>query len=189
MADSVRFPELGSPRLMLRQPTRADADAVRQILSDPEVLRYYNVDPVTTRDEAISIIEGRRRRYDVGYGIRWGIYLRSSGLYIGSCGFEVLHRPWRYGEIGYELGRTHWGQGYMTEALHEIIRYGFGRLDLHRIEAQVEPENGPSKAVLRRLGFKEEGLARERGFWHGKFHDLVQFGLLRTDFEATGSEP
>lgn len=182
MADSQRFPELSSERLLLRQPTRADADDVFRIFSDPEVLRYYNVDFMTMRDEAVAIIESRRRRFDMGYGIRWGIYLRESNRYIGSCGFEVLHKPWRYAEIGYELGRIHWGQGYMTEALRAMIRYGFRHLELHRIEAQVEPPNEASKAVLRRIGFKEEGVARERGYWRGGFHDLTQFGLIEREF-------
>ncbi|HVT10828.1 MAG TPA: GNAT family N-acetyltransferase [Fimbriimonadaceae bacterium] len=186
MADSLRFPELETERLRLRQPTRADADAVFRIFSDPEVLRYYNVDFMTRRDEAIAIIESRRRRYEMGYGIRWGIYLRQTGEYVGSCGFEVLHKPWRYAEIGYELGRAYWHQGYMTEALREMIRFGFERMELHRVEAQVEPPNEASKAVLRRLGFREEGIARERGHWHGSFHDLAQFGLLRGEFDPTG---
>ena len=182
MALSVRFPEMGTPRLVLRQPTRADADDVLRIFSDPEVLRYYNVDFMSSRDDAVSIIDSRRRRYELGYGIRWGIYLRQSDRYIGSCGFEVIHKPWRYAEIGYELSRHYWRQGYMTEALRAIIKFGFDRMDLHRVEAQVEPPNEASKAVLRRLGFHEEGVARQRGFWHGTFHDLAQFGLLKTEF-------
>lgn len=182
MAESLRFPELSSARLLLRQPTRADADAVLRVFSDQEVVRYYNVDLMVSRDDAVSLIEGRRRRYETGYGIRWGIYLRDSGLYVGSCGFEVLHRPWRYGEIGYELGREHWGNGYMTEALRTIIRYGFTQLELHRVEAQVEPENTASKAVLLRIGFKEEGIARDRGYWRRQYHDLAQFGLIAPEF-------
>jgi ribosomal-protein-alanine N-acetyltransferase len=152
------------------------------MFTDPEVLRYYNVDMMLRKDEAVSMIEGRRRRYEMGYGIRWGIYLRPRGEYIGSCGFEMLHRPWHYAEIGYELAREHWGCGYMTEALRTIIQYGFRSLELHRVEAQVEPPNEASKAVLRRLGFREEGLARERGYWRRDYHDLVQFGLLRSEF-------
>ena len=69
-------------------------------------------------------------------------------------------------------------------ALQAMIRFGFERMEMHRIEAQVEPPNEASKAVLRRLGFKEEGVARERGHWHGVYHDLAQFGLLQSDFEA-----
>jgi len=184
VAEAFRFPVLASPRLLLRQPARTDVDEVLRIFSDPEVLRYYNVDQMTTREEALAMIEGRRRRYEMGYGIRWGIYLRENDRYIGSCGFEVLHKPWHYAEIGYELARTYWKHGYMTEALTTMIEYGFEHLDLNRVEAQVEPPNVASKAVLLRIGFKEEGVARARGFWNGQFHDLAQFGLLKEEFGA-----
>lgn len=180
--DALRFPELSTPRLLLRQPNRADVDAVMRMFSDPEVLRYYNVDLVTRRDEAIGIIENRRRRYELGYGIRWALVLKSTGAAIGSCGFEVLHRAWHYAEIGYELDREHWRFGYMTEALRAMIGYGFDRMDLHRVEAQVEPPNTASRNLLLRIGFREEGIARERGYWRAQFHDLVQFGLLKDQF-------
>lgn len=178
----VRFPELGSERLLLRQPSRSDVDAVLQTFRDPEVIRYYNVDLMDRRDDAAALIESRRRRYEMGYGIRWSIYLRDSRQYVGSCGYEVIHTPWRHAEIGYELAKAHWGNGYMTEALRAIVTYGFRTLDMHRIEAQVEPANAASRAVLRRLGFREEGLARQRGYWRGEFHDLIQFGLLESEF-------
>jgi len=187
MADAFRFPVLATTRLLMRQPSRADADEVLRIFSDPEVLRYYNVDQVATREEAAAIIEGRRRRYEMGYGVRWGIYLKENDRYIGSCGFEVIHNPWHYAEVGYELARTYWSNGYMTEALTAMIGHGFEKMDLHRVEAQVEPPNEASKAVLRRIGFREEGVARERGYWRGEFHDLAQFGLLKEEFEAMAS--
>src|ERR1044072_5263930 len=182
MPVTPRFPELSSERLLLRQPTRADAEAVFRMFTDTEVLRYYNVDLMLTKDEAVALLESRRRRYEMGYGIRWGIYLREQHQYIGSCGFEVIHRPWQYAEIGYELAIPYWGCGDMTEALRTMIRYGLESLDLHRVEAQEEPPNESSKAVLRRLGFREEGIARERGYWRRGFHDLVQFGLLKDEF-------
>lgn len=169
---------------MLRQPTRADADAVFRMFTDPEILRYYNVDLMVSKEEAVSLIEARRRRFETGYGIRWGIYRRDDGVYVGSCGYEVLHRAWRFAEIGYELCREHWGNGYMTEALATIIRYGFTQMELHRVEAQIEPANENSKAVVRRLGFREEGIARERGYWRGTHHDLAQFGLLKQEFRG-----
>ncbi len=182
MSESFHFPMLSSERLILKQPTRADADAVFRIFSDPKVLRFYNVDLMGKREEAVALIESRRRRYELGYGLRWGIFLRISGEYIGSCGFEVWHKPWRFSEIGYELAQEHWRQGYMTEALRMMLAHGFDHMHLHRIEAQVEPLNEPSRKVLLKLGFREEGIARERGFWRQEFHDLTQFALLAPEF-------
>lgn len=177
------FPDLDSPRLRLRQPTRHDASRVLEIFSHPEVVRFYNVEVMSHLDEAVALVEQRRRKYEVGQGVRWGIYERENDLYIGSCGFELWHRPWRYAEIGYELDSAFWNQGLMTEALSAIIAYGREQMHLHRVEAQVQPENLGSRRVLEKLGFREEGLARERGYWKGAHHDLVQFGLLISEFQ------
>src|ERR1043165_6459023 len=129
MQVTPRFPELSSERLLLRQPHRSDADAVFRMFTDQEVLRYYNVDLMLNKEEAVALIESRGRRYEMGYGISWGIYTRERNEYIGSCGDEMMHRPWHYAEIGYELARPYWGCGYMTEALRTMIRYGFDSLE------------------------------------------------------------
>lgn len=91
--------------------------------------------------------------------------------------------------IGYDLHPEFWRHGYSSEAVRAIIAAGFaGTLpcgELHRIQADTIPGNSASEALLRRLGFKEEGLRRESGYWKNKFHDLKCFGLLRSEFSAT----
>jgi ribosomal-protein-alanine N-acetyltransferase len=115
-------------------------------------------------------------------GIRWAIELKGCpGEYVGSCGFELWHRPWRYAEIGYELAPEHWGRGIMPQALRVMIRYGIESMHLHRVEAQVSPENIASQRVLAKVGFKREGFLRERGFWNLAHHDLLLFALLASE--------
>ncbi len=91
--------------------------------------------------------------------------------------------------IGYDLHPEIWRQGYSSEAVRAIIGFGFsGALacgELHRVQADTVPGNCASESLLRRLGFREEGLRRECGYWKNKFHDLKCFGLLRTEFSAT----
>jgi len=88
--------------------------------------------------------------------------------------------------IGYDISRAYWGHGYATEAVREIIKLGFsGGLpcgELNRIQGDTVPGNQASEAVLKKLGFKEEGLLRESGYWKGQFHDLKCFGLLRSEY-------
>jgi ribosomal-protein-alanine N-acetyltransferase len=82
-----------------------------------------------------------------------------------------------------------WGNGYATEAVRAIIRAAFsGKLPcgpLNRIQADTVPGNHASEALLRRLGFKEEGLRRESGYWKNAFHDLKCYGLLRSEFNES----
>ena len=90
--------------------------------------------------------------------------------------------------IGYDLLPEFWRKGYSSEAVRAIISAGFAGIlpcgELHRVQADTVPGNRGSESLLRRLGFKEEGLRRECGYWKNKFHDLKCFGLLRSEFSA-----
>jgi [ribosomal protein S5]-alanine N-acetyltransferase len=70
----------------------------------------------------------------------------------------------------------------MREALVAAFGWGFEHMQLDRIEAQVHPHNRASMAVLKRLGFVDEGLQREAAAWGGRRHDMVALGLLRREF-------
>ena len=82
--------------------------------------------------------------------------------------------------IGYELARSSWRQGIMTEALEAIIDLGFREMGLNRIDAVVMPENGASIKLLEKLGFHNEGLLKEYENWGSKgYVDLCILSLLR----------
>jgi ribosomal-protein-alanine N-acetyltransferase len=90
--------------------------------------------------------------------------------------------------IGYDLMPEYWGNGYASEAVRAIIHAAFiGELwcgPLNRIQADTVPGNYASEVLLRNLGFMEEGLRRESGYWKNAFHDLKCFGLLRSEFNG-----
>lgn len=75
----------------------------------------------------------------------------------------------------------YWRRGLLSEALPSMIDYGFSTMGLHRIHADVEPENEPSCALLRKFGFKLEGTLRDVEFKDGRFLSLHQYSLLSTD--------
>jgi ribosomal-protein-alanine N-acetyltransferase len=72
----------------------------------------------------------------------------------------------------------------MTEALTAVLNFGFKRLDLNRIEALVKPDNDASLGLLRKLGFREEGLLRQYGYWHGRYHDLAIYSILKSEWRT-----
>jgi len=92
----------------------------------------------------------------------------------------------RSATIGYDLNRDYWGRGITTEALRSIIRYAFsGKLPcpiVNRIQADTIPGNIASEKVLLKLGFVEEGIRRQSGYWKDQYHDLKCFGLLKENF-------
>ena len=183
---SMTFPVLETERLVLRAIHDDDLDALRDIFGDDDVA-YYLADQdgaITDDAELLLIIHWANRIYANGSGIRWGICLKATSRLIGMCGFHLLDGRNQHAEVGYDLAKAYWRQGIMTEALRPVLRYGFETLKLHRLEANVTEGNIASAKTLLKLGFQQEGVWRERAFLRGQFYDLLQFGLLRAEFES-----
>ncbi len=187
MIPAALFPQLLTQRLRLREAVAADAPALFAIHGDHEAMRWFGSDPPADLASAGKIIENfNAMRQLPAPGIRWAIETRDGdGTLIGTCGLFRWNRGWRVCLTGYELAREMQGRGYMREALRAAYAWGFETMALDRIEAQVHPDNAPSLALLKSLGFVEEGLLREAGLWMGQRWDLVQLGLLRREFEAS----
>lgn len=181
------FPILQTERLILREFRPADAQAIFAIFSQDIVTRYHNLETMRTIEKAERLVEARARLFERGLGIRWAITRGEQGdEVIGSCGYFNLHEVYRSVEIGYDLHPDYWRRGMMSEALQAVIAFGFSEafwFGLNRIEALTYVEHEVSAALLRKLGFVEEGIRRESGYWKGQFHDLRAFSLLRRDWE------
>lgn len=176
------FPALETARLRLRAVRPGDVTAVFALFSDPNVTRYYGMDPYTTIDQAAQRVSAIRQNYLKRRGIRWAITRPGDDRLIGTVGLMNWKPKFFSAAVGYELAPAYWGQGMMTEALTAVLRYGFTLMALNRIEAFVAPGNAPSIALLQRLGFANEGLMREYGYWGQTFHDLYLFALLKREW-------
>jgi ribosomal-protein-alanine N-acetyltransferase len=172
------FPTLYTEHLILREIVASDANALFQIHSDAETMRWFGVDPITDIAQANQITAMFAGWFTGGTGVRWGIERRSDARLIGTCGFFRWNKSWRNCLLGFELARDATGQGYMTAALRAVLAHGFGPMGLHRIQAESHADNHASIAVLTRLGFRFEGTHREQAFWGGRFHDLNCYALL-----------
>ncbi|HVA14484.1 MAG TPA: GNAT family protein [Stellaceae bacterium] len=84
--------------------------------------------------------------------------------------------------VGYWVGESHAHQGYMSEGLALTLKFAFERLRLHRVEAACLPHNAPSRGLLLKSGFREEGYASEYLCIDGKWQDHVLFGILASDW-------
>ena len=98
---------------------------------------------------------------------------------IGYVGFWKWVREHFRAEVGFALLPAYWCKGIMYEALDAIIKFGFEKMNLHRIEADVNPGNIPSIKLLEKLNFKQEAYYKENIFFNGKFCDSAIYSLLR----------
>lgn len=186
MFDFDHFPEIETERLRLRQMDEADAPAILAHFGHPQVTRFIDLgeDEVVDLASAAAIIQWENAQFDKRQGWRWGITRKDEDAVIGTCGFHRWARADRRAEIGYDLHPDHWGQGYMTEIVARMVRFGFTDMNLHRIEADVTDGNGASVRVLEKNGFTHEGSWRERVFQKGHFITLLQFGLLESEYQS-----
>jgi ribosomal-protein-alanine N-acetyltransferase len=182
--DWEHLPTINTPRLSLRWISEDDVDDFSAVYSNPEVMRYWSTPPLPDREAASKLIseihEGFKRREL----LKWGIALRTDNTLIGSVTLFHPEFTHRRAEIGYALGRAHWGNGYMQETLKAVLVYAFEVLGFHRIEADVDPRNAASIRTLERLGFQREGYLRERWQVNGEIQDAFFYGLLRPDWDA-----
>lgn len=177
---------LTTPRLIVRPLTEDDVPALFDIFSHPEVMRYWSYPALTDMTQAQDMLQRIQADYRNGNSVRLGIERRSDGVLLGTCALFSFHAASHRAEIGYALGRPHWGAGYMHEALTALIDYAFTTLDLYRLEADIDPRNVGSARTLERLGFQKEGHLRERWIVNGEISDTVWYGLLRREWRQEG---
>jgi ribosomal-protein-alanine N-acetyltransferase len=109
---------------------------------------------------------------------------------IGTCNYtNIVRGPFQACYLGYQLGRAHEGRGFMAEALRATNAFMFETLRLHRIMANYRPENARSAALLERLGFVREGIARDYLFIDGAWRDHVLTSLTHPAYDARWVQP
>ncbi len=177
----LSLPRLPADRIVLRPLGPRDVPALFEIFADPEGMRYWSRPPLADMAAAERLLAEIDDCFRTRTLFQWGIARRVDDLVVGTCTLASLSAEHRRAEIGYALARTHWGQGYMAEALTALLRFALGPLGLHRIEADVHPDNAASIRALERLGFQREGYLRERYRVGSEVQDTVYFGLLRAD--------
>jgi len=151
-----------------------------KLFGDEKVTKFYNLLTLKNEHEAQKTIDHFQDRFKNQLGIRWGIALKGQENIIGTIGFNNFYKGHK-ANIGYDLQSEYWNNGYVTEALSTIIDYGFTKLEINRIEAEVMQGNVLSEKVLTKLNFRKEGVLREWLFWNNKHYDMTMFSLLKNE--------
>jgi len=182
------LPALETDRLILRKLAVKDANHIYEYASDPEVSKFVAWEPHRSVVDTVNFIRTIMKQYSDGLPSPWGIVYKENNKVIGTGGYHMWIKEHRKAEIGYAISARYWNKGIMTEALREIINFGFERMNLHRAEARVYVENTASERVMQKCGMKYEGILRESWFVKGIFQDIKMYSVLKSEFE-TNSTP
>ena len=172
------FPALETERCLLRQVEFNDAEDYFRLRSDIRIMRYIDREPWKNIGEAHDNIAKIRESLAGGEGISWAVCLKEKPQMIGMAGLWRIMKEHHRAEIGYTLLPELWNKGLMSEVLKKIIHFGFYEINLHSIEANINPENLASKKVLEKAGFKQEAYFRQNYFYNGQFLDSAIYSLI-----------
>ena len=171
------FPVLETGRLVLRKISMGDADNIFLLRTNDEAMKYINRPALQSNDDVIELIN---KMTNTAERINWGITLQNQNKIIGTIGYHKIDKENYRAEIGYMLSPEYWNTGLMTEAITKVIEYGFNEMNLHSIEAVINPENSVSRKTLQKFKFIKEAYFKENFFFEGKFFDSEVYSLIRS---------
>ncbi len=175
-------PDVETDRLRVRPLQPADLSDLLAVNGDPEVTRFLPYATWAGHEDAASWLHRMQALRDAGTGVQLVVQQRADDRVIGTVLLFKFDAPSARVELGYVLGRAHWGRGLMHEALSAVIDHAFGVGGLRRIEAEVNPANLASDRLLAALGFTLEGRARQRWVAKGSTYDTHLHGLLAAEW-------
>ena len=178
------LPDLPGTRVHLRPLRAGDEPNLFAIYSDPEVMRYRDGVRMETLADAGRYIADVHEYFNRRELFEWAIVEAATDRLIGTATLVHIEPRHRRAEIGFAIGRTHWGKGLAREGVARLLTFSFDELALHRIEADVDPRNEPSLRLMTRLGFTREGLLRQRYRDDEGMQDAVTWGLLRHEWRG-----
>ncbi|WP_420412812.1 GNAT family N-acetyltransferase [Roseibium sp.] len=147
-----------SPRLSFRKPVLEDAGFYLALLTDPDYIRFISDRGITSLEAARGFIEENTLpafERNGGFGL-WVVEQKDSGNPVGLCGLVVregLNMP----DLGYAFLKEHRGNGYAREAALSVLDFAHFELGFRELCAITSPENGRSAALLKKIGFRQDG--------------------------------
>lgn len=166
---------LKGDQISLRLIDDADTPFLYATVNDPRIspLLFIQEKPPYSREQEREWIDRVNSREDT-----IALLICVDGDACGSVQLTDINRTVGTGTLSCVVAPTSQGHGYATAALRLLIRYAFDELRLHKLTARTYDINDPSRRVLEKLGFVEEGVHREEGFHEGEYRDVHYYGLI-----------
>jgi RimJ/RimL family protein N-acetyltransferase len=179
-AERVVFYE--GQRIYFRPLELDDELLLRKFINDPANWRFLrNVQPLNSVREREWIESLGKSGTDYVFGIT----LKQGDRLIGVTGLHQVSLVNRSAVFGINLGDTaQQGRGYGREATQLVLRYAFEELNLNRVELSVYSDNWRAIRMYQKVGFVQEGCARQAHYGNGRYQDEYRFGILRSEWES-----
>ncbi len=176
------LPILETERLILRKVTIEDIQDMYLYGSDEEVSKYVTWNTHETISDTKGFVEFVLNKYENKQVSPWGIECKENGKFIGTIEFVWWQPNNKTAEIGYVISKDYWGKGLTSEVAKEIIKFGFEKMNLVRIQARCDVENIGSARVMEKAGMSFEGIIRKGIFVKGMHRDLKMYSILKEEF-------
>lgn len=172
-------------RLVIRPVTADDLVDLLEINGDDQVTRFLPFATWQGPEDGIAWLKRMDALSDAGTGQQLVIVRSTDNKVIGTTLLFRYDAGSARIELGYVIGSAHWRQGYAAEALTAVCEHAFGNMSIRRIEAEVDPRNAASNAVMQSLGFTREGLLRKRWITKGNPTDTYIYGCLAEEWKKS----
>ena len=169
-------------KVFLRPPVRSDLSECIALNRASISFHRGLVSPPTVREQFAAVLK-RCRGVDSSC---FFVCLVQDGPIVGSIDLSQIFRGnFQSAYLGYHVGERYARQGLMTEALQLMLRYAFEHLNLHRLEANVQPSNVASIALIKRAGFTREGFSRRCLKIGGRWRDHERWAIIAEDWKSS----
>lgn len=175
---------LQTNRLNLRQFLVTDLDKIHELLSLPETDQFNTLGIPPTIKATQGIVNEWLMEQDAIPRTSYIFCIDNNEInqFIGLIALNLGKPNFRTAEVWYKIHVDFWRQGYATEALNKLLKFGFNELKLHRIEAGCAVENIASGKVLEKVGMIKEGIKRKKLPVRGEWKDNFFYAILEEDF-------
>jgi ribosomal-protein-alanine N-acetyltransferase len=176
----MTLPVFETEHLTLRSITAHDAEGLHEAYGDAGAMRHWDHPPSRDVSQTAERIRMSAEADPRWHGM-WAIQTHER-RFVGAINYHAHNEQQRRLALGWIVVPSCWRQGLMTEAAPPVISHCFTRLNVHRIEARIEPENLSSRRLAVKLAFTEEGTLRDWLCVAGEFRSVVMYSLRRTEW-------
>ncbi len=174
------FPVLQTERLLLRRMLMQDDEALFLLRTEEAANKYLDREKPTAVEQVHQLVNKIDDGIRNNTAISWAIALKENpDEMIGTISYHKTDAAHHRAEIGYMIMPHHWRKGLVSEAIKAVLDYGFNSMQLHSIEANINPHNEASRNILLKHGFVKEAYFKENYYYNGRFLDSEIYSLLQ----------